>query len=270
MEHSTIQTVGVLGTGVIGASWTVLFLSKGLKVIASDPAPEAERKLRAFIDASWSNVCKADPAAPASPPHSALTFVDEWQTPFQGVDFVQENGPERLQYKEEVFRSLATSTRPGVVLASSSSGLPSSQYAGSQDGATRTLVGHPFNPPHLIPLVEVVPNSRTSSKAVDAAMHFYRSLDRSPVLVKGESPGFITNRLQAALVHEAYSLVSRGLISASDLGESADTARSMANRLTSKELQTLALAMGWHYVGLFRDLSSPSKLFRRSKWEKCL
>ena len=109
-------------------------------------------------------------------------------------------------------------TRKGVVIASSSSGLPSSAFIGrSQHDPSRILVGHPFNPPHLIPLVEVVPHPGTSGKAVEITLDFYRSLGKKPIHIRREIPGFVANRLQAAINNEAYSLVSRGIVSAADL-----------------------------------------------------
>jgi 3-hydroxyacyl-CoA dehydrogenase len=108
--------------------------------------------------------------------------------------------------------------RPGVVIASSSSGLPSSDFIGRcKIDPSRVLIGHPFNPPHLIPLVEVVPHAGTSSASTSTAMKFYRSLGKNPILLRREVPGFVANRLQAAINAEAYSLISRGIVSAEDL-----------------------------------------------------
>lgn len=131
-----------------------------------------------------------------------------------------QNGPERLDIKRPLIAHLDANTRPDITIASSSSGLPSSQFVTDcTKNPSRILIGHPFNPPHLIPLVEVVPHPGTNAETVSAAMNFYEGLGKDPVLVKQETPGFIANRLQAAICNEAYSLVERGVISAEDLGK---------------------------------------------------
>lgn len=133
------------------------------------------------------------------------------------TDLLQ-NGPERLELKRGLIATLDKHARPGVVIASSSSGLPSSEFIQrcTQD-STRVLIGHPFNPPHLIPLVEVVPHPGTSSVSVNITLNFYRSVGKRPILLHHEVPGFVSNRLQAAINNEAYSLISRGIVSAGDL-----------------------------------------------------
>ena len=147
---------------------------------------------------------------------------------------MRQNGPEKLDYKKEVFSYLDRHTRPDVVLASSSSGMPASQFiADCQVNPSRILIGHPFNPPHLIPLVEIVPHASTSLDVVDRARELYAALGKKPVVVSRECPGFLANRLQAALVHEAYSLVIRGIATASDIGMHAFPSHFAALELTS-------------------------------------
>lgn len=125
-----------------------------------------------------------------------------------------------MEYKTEIFRLLDLHTRPDVVLASSSSGLPSSQFVSKCSvNPSRILIAHPFNPPHLIPTVEIVPHLTTSAESIQQAFKFNQDMGKSPVLISKEEPGFVANRLQAALVHEAYSLVSRGIVSAEDIGK---------------------------------------------------
>ncbi|KAM0477083.1 hypothetical protein ACHAPX_006042 [Trichoderma viride] len=213
----SIRTVGVVGTGVIGASWTGLFLAHGLKVIVSDPAPGAERGLADYLHNIWPTLEKQKRS-----PHAALTnyrFVGaNFKDHFANVDFVQENAPERLELKTKLFAELDAATRPDVVIASSSSGIPSSRFISEcAINPARVLIGHPFNPPHLMPLVEVVPHPKTAASTTKAAKSFYKSLGRTPVHIREELPGFAANRLQVALLSEAYSLVSRGIISAEDL-----------------------------------------------------
>ncbi|OJI88780.1 hypothetical protein ASPTUDRAFT_182254 [Aspergillus tubingensis CBS 134.48] len=213
---SSIQTVGVIGAGVIGASWTALFLAKGLKVIVTDPAPGAEAKLRDYLQEYCSEVPNAT-VAPAACLKN-YTFVRDIEPYLGSLDLIQENGPERLDFKRRLFAQLDAKTPPHILIASSSSGLPSSEFVTEcSNNPSRILIGHPFNPPHLVPLVEVVPHPGTSQDYVTGAYNFYKSLDKEPVVVHQETPGFIANRLQAAICAEAYSLVSRGIVSAEDL-----------------------------------------------------
>jgi carnitine 3-dehydrogenase len=201
-----IRTVAVVGTGVIGAGWAALFLSHGLDVVATDPAPGAEDRLREDVAATGL-------AAPGR-----LTFVGDVAEAVAGADFVQENGPERIDVKHALFATIDAAARPDVVLASSSSGLlPSEIATACSEHPERVLVGHPFNPPHLLPLVEVVPGERTSEAAVGQAMDFYTSLGKKPIRLRHELPGHVANRLQAALWREAYSLVDRGVATVADI-----------------------------------------------------
>jgi 3-hydroxyacyl-CoA dehydrogenase len=201
-----IRTVAIVGTGVIGASWAALFLSHGLDVVATDPAPGAEDRLR------------ADVAATGLAARGRLTFAGDVAEAVAGADFVQENGPERIDVKHSLFAAMDAATRPDVVLASSSSGLlPTGIATACTAHPERVLVGHPFNPPHLLPLVEVVPGKRTSDDAVGTAMDFYSALGKKPIRLRHELPGHVANRLQAALWREAYSLVDRGVATVADI-----------------------------------------------------
>lgn len=209
----TVQRVAVVGTGVIGASWAAHFLAHGLDVTATDPSPGAEERLRSDVAAIWPTLT---PAAGGSP--ERLAFTSDVAAAVADADFVQENGPEREDVKHEVFAVLDTAARPGVVLASSSSGLlPSVIARGCPRHPERVVIGHPFNPPHLIPLVEVVPGERTSEQAVEAALAFYTAVGKKPIRLRQELPGHVANRLQAALWQEAYSLVERGVATVADI-----------------------------------------------------
>ncbi|CRL24058.1 Fatty oxidation complex, alpha subunit FadB [Penicillium camemberti] len=216
MALPPVKTVGVIGTGVIGASWTALFLARGLKVIVTDPAPGADNKLRDYLLKHWSTIPNA--TVTQADYLNNFKFVKEIDPHLGDLDLIQENGPERLDFKRRLFAHLDANTPDHVVIASSSSGLPSSEFITEcKKNPARILIGHPFNPPHLVPLVEVVPHQGTGDAYVTAALQFYRSLGKDPVLVKKETPGFIANRLQAAVCAEAYSLISRGVVSAEDL-----------------------------------------------------
>ncbi|KAK4048329.1 hypothetical protein OIV83_004851 [Microbotryomycetes sp. JL201] len=215
-----LSKVLVVGTGVIGASWTALFLKKGVGVLATDPAVGAEERLIEYVKHAL-QVLGLDVDTCERLIAHRLRFVAKLEPAhLDGVDFVQENGPERADYKTQMFGWLDEHARPHVVLASSSSGLPASSFVSQcSRSPERILIGHPFNPPHLIPLVEVVPHAGTSQDTVTRAVTFYEDLDKKPVVICSETPGFVANRLQAALVHEAYSLVSRGIVSAKDIDD---------------------------------------------------
>ena len=207
------RRVAVVGTGVIGASWAAHFLAHGLDVTATDPSPGAEERLRSDVAAIWPTLT---PAAGGSP--ERLAFTSDPAEAVADADFVQENGPEREDVKHQLFAELDAAARPDVVLASSSSGLlPSVIARGCPQHPERVLIGHPFNPPHLIPLVEVVPGEKTSEQAVEAALAFYTAVGKKPIRLRHELPGHVANRLQAALWQEAYSLVERGVATVADI-----------------------------------------------------
>jgi carnitine 3-dehydrogenase len=209
----TVQRVAVVGTGVIGASWAAHFLAHGLDVVATDPSPGAEQRLRSDVAAIWPTLT---PAAGGSP--ERLAFTPDPAEAVADADFVQENGPEREDVKHQLFAVLDAAARPEVVLASSSSGmLPSVIARGCPRHPERVVIGHPFNPPHLIPLVEVVPGEKTSEQAVEAALTFYTAVGKKPIRLRQELPGHVANRLQAALWQEAYSLVERGVATVADI-----------------------------------------------------
>jgi carnitine 3-dehydrogenase len=205
--------IAVVGTGVIGASWAAHFLAYGLDVTASDPAPGAEDRLREAVRTHWAGLRQVEGAS-----LDRLTFTADVTEAVGEADFVQENGPEREDLKRDLFRALDAATPAGAVIASSSSGLlPSAIQAACEQHPERVLVGHPFNPPHLIPLVEVVGGERTAEAAVEEAMRFYREVGKRPIRIRRELPGHIANRLQAALWREAYSLVEQGAATVADI-----------------------------------------------------
>jgi 3-hydroxyacyl-CoA dehydrogenase len=216
MNPAEVRRVAVVSTGVIGGSWAAHFLAHGLDVTATDPGTGAEERLRADVAAHWPVLERMGLAHGASP--DRLTFVADPAEAVADADFVQENGPEREDVKHALFAVLDQATRADVVLASSSSGLlPSAIARGCPAHPERVVVGHPFNPPHLIPLVEVVPGEKTAEQAVERAMAFYTAVGKRPIRLRQELPGHVANRLQAALWQEAYSLVDRGVASVADI-----------------------------------------------------
>jgi carnitine 3-dehydrogenase len=216
-----IRRVTIIGTGVIGASWTALYLAKGLEVVATDIAPNAEAALKRFVEMAWPALKRFGLAPGAS--QSKLTFTDDLEAAVKGSDLVQENGPERIDFKKKLYAQLDELLPPDVIIASSSSGLTMSEIqSGCPSHPERCVIGHPFNPPHLMPLVEVVGGVRTSENTIQRALEFYAAMGKRPVRLCKELPGHVANRLQAALAREVYYLVAEGVVSAAD----ADTALS--------------------------------------------
>jgi 3-hydroxyacyl-CoA dehydrogenase len=215
-NNKPIRQIAIIGTGVIGASWTALFLAKGLDVIATDIAPDAEVSLRRFVKMAWPALERLGLAPGAS--QSRLTFTADLSAAVRDADFVQENGPERVDFKQKLYGQLDELLPPEVIIASSSSGIPMSQIQpGARVHPERCVIGHPFNPPHLIPLVEIVGGAKTSAETIRRADEFYTSIGRKTVRVNKEMQGHIANRLQAALAREVYYLVAEGVVSAADV-----------------------------------------------------
>src|SRR5262245_54947176 len=211
-----IRRIAIIGTGVIGASWTSLFLAKGLQVVATDPATNSEASLRKFVETACPALKRLGLSAGAS--QSNLTFTADLAQAVAGVDLVQENGPERIEFKQKLYGQLDELLPPEVIIASSSSGLTMSEIQkGAATHPERCVIGHPFNPPHLIPLTEIVGGAKTSEATIQRAAEFYTSIGQKTVRVNKELPGHVANRLQAALAREVYYLVAEGVVSAADV-----------------------------------------------------
>lgn len=210
-----IDHVSVLGCGTIGASWAANFLAQGLSVAASDPAPQAEAFLRRFVDNAWPTLETLGLAPGADP--ARLTFTADPAAAVERAGFVQESGPERLEVKQALFARIGATLPADAIVASSSSTLMPSDM---QDGCgfpERMLLGHPFNPPHLIPLVEVCGGRQTSTESIERAMQFYAALGKHPIRLRREMPGHVSNRLQSALWREAAYLVEQGVVDVADV-----------------------------------------------------
>jgi 3-hydroxyacyl-CoA dehydrogenase len=216
-----VRRVAIIGTGVIGASWASLFLAKGLEVVATDVAPNAEGALKRFVEAAWPALERLGLAPGAS--QSKLSFSADLATAVKGADLVQENGPERIDFKKKLYGQLDELLPADVIIASSSSGLTMSEIQlGCRTHPERCVIGHPFNPPHVVPLVEIVGGAKTSEDTIQRAMEFYTALGKRTIRVRKEVPGHVANRLQSALSREVYHLVADGVVTAAD----ADTALS--------------------------------------------
>ena len=215
MSNKPIRRIAIIGTGVIGASWTALFLAKGLEVVATDIAPTAEAALRKFVEAAWPALKRLGPSPGAS--QSNLKFTAALPQAIADADLVQENGPERIDFKQKLYEQLDELLPPDVIIASSSSGLKMSEIqSGAASHPERCVIAHPFNPPHLIPLVEIVGGAKTSEATIRRAAEFYTSIGQRTVRLNKEMPGHVANRLQAALAREVYYLVADGVVSAAD------------------------------------------------------
>jgi 3-hydroxyacyl-CoA dehydrogenase len=191
----SINRVAIIGTGVVGASWAAFFLAKGLEVVATDIAPDAEASLKRFVEAAWPALKRLGLAPSAS--QSKLSFTADISAAVKNADLVQENGPERIDFKRKLYGQLDELLPPDVIIASSSSGLTMSEIqAGCAHHPERCVIGHPFNPPHLIPLVEIVGGAKTSEETILRASEFYAALGKRVVRVNKEVPGHVANRLR--------------------------------------------------------------------------
>lgn len=209
--------VAVVGSGAIGASWAALFAARGHEVAACDPDRATLDALPATLQPFWDSLDRLGVVVDGASP-DLVERVRSTEAAVDGCDFVQENGPERLDVKHDIYATLDAAAMPDVVLASSSSGImPTAIQSACTRHPERVVIGHPFNPPHLVPLVEVVGGAGTSAVAVDAAMGFYRSVGKAPIHIRAELPGHVTNRLQAALWREAYWLVEQNVVSVAEI-----------------------------------------------------
>jgi ketoreductase RED1 len=207
----------VIGAGVIGASWTALFLAHGLEVVVNDPRPDVEVLVRDYIRNSLSTLEAL--GLPTANLEAKLRFDADLESAVAGADLVQENGPERIEFKQDLWARISEVVGDKALLLSSSSAKTATEQALKSSRPERLLVGHPFNPPHLIPLVEVVPGEKTSEDAVADAVAFYASLGKVPRVVRKEMPGFVANRLQRAIFRECCYLVIQGVVKVDELDD---------------------------------------------------
>ncbi|HBK04594.1 MAG TPA: 3-hydroxyacyl-CoA dehydrogenase [Acetobacteraceae bacterium] len=214
-QPTDVKRAAVLGAGTIGASWAAWFLSRGIAVDVWDPRPEAEAYVRRYVADAWPAMARLGMTADASP--DAWRFHATPEAAVADADFVQENAPERLPIKRELYGRIDAALRPDAILASSTSGLIMSDMQAGFRSAPRFAVGHPFNPPHLIPLVEVVAGRDTAPETVDWCLRFYKHIGKKPIHIRKEAAGHLANRLQAALWREAISAVVTGLASVEDV-----------------------------------------------------
>lgn len=214
------RTVSIAGAGSIGVAFAVLFSSAGFTVRMWDALPDAFDRARVDLAARLDML--RDAGLLAEQPAVVIervSFHEILLDALQGAELVQECAPESLEIKRELFQQLGAYSEKGAVLASSSSAIVSSEFATATPARDRVLIGHPGNPPYLIPVIEVVPSGYTSQEYVDKAVAIYREAGLKPVVVRKEIEGFLFNRLQGALLREAYCLVRDGVATVDEVDE---------------------------------------------------
>jgi carnitine 3-dehydrogenase len=212
--NQPVQRIAIVGTGVIGASWAAYYLARGFDVVATDPGPQAETNLRKYVDDAWPLLTQVGLSKGAS--RDRLTFTPDMSRALAQADWVQENAPERPDFKIKLFAQMDEMTPPTSILASSSSGITMDVIQSGCKRPERCVIGHPFNPPHVVPLVEVVGGAKTSEATIERAMAFYASIGKKPVRLYKALPGHVANRFQAALYKEVLYLVQQGVLSVAD------------------------------------------------------
>ena len=215
VKPDEVERVAILGAGTIGASWAAHFLAHGLAVNIWDPGEDGEVRCRAFIDAVWPALVRL--GAPATLGADSIMFFDDPEEAVCNCHFVQESGPENTEIKIELYSRLDDALPGNVVMASSSSGLLISELQAGRRGQERYIIGHPFNPPHLVPLVEVVGGEATKPAVLDWALEFYNGHGKKAIRINREVPGHLANRLQAAMWREAWHLVETDVASVEDV-----------------------------------------------------
>jgi 3-hydroxybutyryl-CoA dehydrogenase len=212
---SDFQNTAILGAGVIGMSWAALFLASGRNVAVFDTAETAETATRSYIDMAWPALRDLGLLKTDSPRH--ITFHRSAADAVKDAEFIQESVPERLPIKRALFAEIEPALKTDAIVASSASGLTLSEMQAGWSDPSKLVLGHPFNPPHLIPLVEVFANSLTKDGVIEKAESFYRDVGRITIRLRREIPGHVANRLQAALWREALHLVKSGVASVKDV-----------------------------------------------------
>ncbi|ATL84843.1 L-carnitine dehydrogenase [Streptomyces malaysiensis subsp. malaysiensis] len=257
-----VRRVACVGAGVIGGGWVAHFLARGYDVTAWDPAPDAEEKLRRLVDAAWPALERIGLADGASPDRLAVAATAEEAV--ADAQFVQESAPEKLELKRSLLARLDAAAPAGVVIASSTSGYPMTDMQTEAADPGRLVVGHPFNPPYLIPLVEVVGGTQTDAAAVEWASRFYKVAGKSVITMERELPGFIANRLQEALWREALHMVANGEATVKEIDDSITEGPGLRWAFMGPCL-TFALAGGEGGMGHMLDHFGPSL---KSPWTR--
>ena len=216
-DISSLSTIASIGGGPISGGWTAHFLARGFDVRAYVHDPAEETAFRDIIETAWPCLIELGLASTAS--FDRLVVTSNLEEAVAGAEFIQESAVERLEEKQALYQTLGNIVSADIIIASSTSGLLMSDIQQRCDIAARTLVGHPFNPPYLLPLVEVVGGTKTTNDSIDWAMEFYRHAGKEPLQLKREIPGFVATRLQEALWREALHMVANGEASPEDIDQ---------------------------------------------------
>ncbi len=256
VKPDDVDRIAILGAGTIGASWAAYFLARGMEVRAYDPAPDGERRLRDYITRVWPHLEQLGLAPNADP--DRVTFHTEPAAAVREMPLVQENAPENLDLKRALLAAAEPDLAPETVVASSSSGLLISEIQEGRHHPERYVLGHPFNPPHLIPLVEVVGGRRTDPAVVDWALAFYNAHGKRAIRVNKEVIAHIANRLQAAMWREAVHLVDQDVASVEDIDTAIAYGPGLRWAIMGPHL-TFALAGGEGGMRHYLDHFGPSK-----------
>lgn len=212
---SDINQTAVLGAGVIGASWASLFLAAGCKVAVYDSSPDAKASVESYIDSAWPVLQKLGMTSKGN--RQNIEFYSSAEEAVANASFVQESVPEHIDTKHALYQQIENCLLPDAIVASSASGLTLSEMQAGFDNPARFVLGHPFNPPHLIPLVELMGNDQTESGVVERAESFYQAIGKVTIRVNKEVPGHVANRLQAAVWREAIHMVNSGVATVADV-----------------------------------------------------
>lgn len=210
-----IENTAILGAGVIGASWAALFLAAGRSVTVFDPAPDTEAAVRSYVEMAWPTLDELGLTTRATP--DAIRFVSSAADAVRGAHFVQENVPERLPIKHATYNEIESHLDTGAIVSSSTSGLTLEALQQGWADPSPLILGHPFNPPHLIPLVELTANMATGASVLDRTEIFYEDIGKVTIRIKKGLPGHVANRLQAAIWREVVHMAIEGVASVEDI-----------------------------------------------------
>lgn len=212
-----MDKVALIGGGLVGQAWAIVFARGGLPVALYDPEPAALERARAGIANRVEDLVGFDLLRDPAMVLERIVYLDDLETALAGAGYVQESVPETLEAKRVIFEQLDRLAAPEAVLASSTSGIPASSFTEGLRGRARCLVAHPINPPHLVPLVELCPAPWTETAVVDRAHALMRAVGQAPIRVRREVQGFVANRMQGALIGAALRMVEDGVASAEDV-----------------------------------------------------
>jgi 3-hydroxyacyl-CoA dehydrogenase len=272
-----MPVVAIVGSGLIGRAWANVFARAGWQARLWDPEPAVREKAVGFVADSLADLARHGLVADAAAAAARVAACDSLEAALEGADFVQENGPEVLEAKVETFARLDRLAGPACVLASSTSAIVASRFTAELAGRARCIVGHPVNPPHLVPIVELCGAPWTSPATRSRAREVYESIGQVPVDVLREVDGFILNRLQGALLAEAFRLVGEGYCTPQDLDKT--LSQGLGRRWSFMgPFETIELnAPGGvpdycsRYTGFYRHLQSqpaPPEVWDKQNWSK--